>query len=615
MKIVKFFVALIILAKSYSQIERVEPPNWWVGMKMSEIQIMIYGKKIAELDPKIDSESIRLKAIDRVENQNYIFLTIEIPKNTLPQSFKINFLKGKKVKISHDYPILKRNENSSNVIGFNQEDVMYLITPDRFANGNTQNDELSYMKEKLGSGNFDRHGGDLQGIIDHLDYIEDLGFTAIWLNPALENNMEKSSYHGYSTTDYYKVDPRFGSNQKFLELSKKAKEKGIKIIMDIIPNHCGSEHWFFLDPPMSNWFNNQNNFVNTTHLRQSIQDIHASEFDRRGHTDGWFVKTMPDLNQRNPLVSKYFIQNAIWWVEYASLSGFRVDTYPYSDKDFMTDWTMKIMEEYPLFNIVGEEWSENPAITSYWQRGKNNHDGYISFLPSLMDFPIQMAFIESLNDDFGWGKGFIKAYRMLANDFLYADPHNLVIFPDNHDMTRFFTQVKNDLDLFYMGIVYYVTMRGIPQFFYGTEILMNSDENPGNHGLIRSNFPGGFPGDKVNAFTGEGLNSDQIKTLDFFKKLLNWRKRNETIHHGKLIQFAPKTGGKDEIYSYFRIYQGKKVWVLFNRNDQAKQVEMFRYRELIENHDEGYEVLTDRKIDLGEKIIIEAKSSMIIELE
>ena len=615
MKIVKFFVALIILAKSYSQIERVEPPNWWVGMKMSEIQIMIYGKKIAELDPKIDSESIRLKAIDRVENQNYIFLTIEIPKNTLPQSFKINFLKGKKVKISHDYPILKRNENSSNVIGFNQEDVMYLITPDRFANGNTQNDELSYMKEKLGSGNFDRHGGDLQGIIDHLDYIENLGFTAIWLNPALENNMEKSSYHGYSTTDYYKVDPRFGSNQKFIELSKKAKEKGIKIIMDIIPNHCGSEHWFFLDPPMSNWFNNQNNFVNTTHLRQSIQDIHASEFDRIGHTDGWFVKTMPDLNQRNPLVSKYFIQNAIWWVEYASLSGFRVDTYPYSDKDFMTDWTMKIMEEYPLFNIVGEEWSENPAITSYWQRGKNNHDGYISFLPSLMDFPIQMAFIESLNDDFGWGKGFIKAYRMLANDFLYADPYNLVIFPDNHDMTRFFTQVKNDLDLFYMGIVYYVTMRGIPQFFYGTEILMNSNENPGNHGLIRSNFPGGFPGDKVNAFTREGLNSDQIKTLDFFKKLLNWRKRNETIHHGKLIQFAPKTGGKDEIYSYFRIHQGKKVWVLFNRNDQAKQVEMFRYRELIENHEQGYEVLTDRKIDLGEKIIIEAKSSMIIELE
>ena len=615
MKIVKFFVALIILAKSYSQIERVEPPNWWVGMKMSEIQIMIYGKKIAELDPKIDSESIRLKAIDRVENQNYIFLTIEIPKNTLPQSFKINFLKGKKVKISHDYPILKRNENSSNVIGFNQEDVMYLITPDRFANGNTQNDELSYMKEKLGSGNFDRHGGDLQGIIDHLDYIEDLGFTAIWLNPALENNMEKSSYHGYSTTDYYKVDPRFGSNQKFIELSKKAKEKGIKIIMDIIPNHCGSEHWFFLDPPMSNWFNNQNNFVNTTHLRQSIQDIHASEFDRRGHTDGWFVKTMPDLNQRNPLVSKYFIQNAIWWIEYASLSGFRVDTYPYSDKNFMTDWTMKIMEEYPFFNIVGEEWSENPAITSYWQRGKNNHDGYISFLPSLMDFPIQMAFIESLNDDFGWGKGFIKAYRMLANDFLYADPHNLVIFPDNHDMTRFFTQVKNDLNLFYMGIVYYVTMRGIPQFFYGTEILMNSDENPGNHGLIRSNFPGGFPGDKVNAFTREGLNSDQIKTLDFFKKLLNWRKRNETIHHGKLIQFAPKTGGKDEIYSYFRIHQGKKVWVLFNRNDQAKQVEMFRYRELIENHKQGYEVLTDRKIDLGEKIIIEAKSSMIIELE
>jgi glycosidase len=614
MKLFHFFILLILGVKSYAQIDRVEPPNWWVGMQMSKLQIMMYGDNLAVLDPKIDSEGVKLIAVDRVENKNYIFLTLEISKNAIHQNVNIDFYNGKKLKITHEYELLPRKENAANIVGFSPKDVMYLITPDRFVNGDTENDELSSMKEKLGDGDYDRHGGDLQGIMNHLDYIHDLGFTAIWLNPALENNMEEASYHGYSTTDYYKIDPRYGSNEKFRELTHKAGEKGIKIIMDVIPNHCGSEHWFFIDPPMNNWFNNQDNYTNTTHIRQSIQDIHASEFDKRGHADGWFVETMPDLNQKNPLVSKYLIQNAIWWIEYAGLSGLRVDTYPYADRDFMGDWTRDIMAEYPLFNIVGEEWSENPAITSYWQMGKQNHDDYVSYLPSLMDFPLQIAFVEALNDDFGWGKGFIKAYRMLANDFLYADPYNLVIFPDNHDMTRFYTQVNNDLDLFNMGIVYYATMRGIPQFFYGTEILMNSNENPGNHGLIRSNFPGGFPGDKINAFTREGLNVDQIKTLDFFKKILKWRKSNEAIHHGKLIQFAPKPRGKEEIYSYFRIYEGKKVWILFNRTNQRKEVEMYRYKELIENHKQGFEVISDQKIDFKNNIIIEAKSSMIIEL-
>ena len=596
------------------KIERVDPPNWWVGMQMSKLQIMMYGDNLASLDPKIDSEGVKLIAVDRVENKNYIFLTLQISKTATPKNVDIDFYKGKKIRMKHEYPLLARNENASNIEGFSPKDVMYLITPDRFVNGDTENDELISMKEKLGSGNFDRHGGDLQGIINHLDYIHDLGFTAIWLNPALENNMEEASYHGYSTTDYYKIDPRYGSNEKFRELTNKAGEKGIKIIMDVIPNHCGSEHWFFIDPPMKNWFNNQDNYTNTTHIRQSIQDIHASEFDKRGHSDGWFVETMPDLNQKNPLVSKYLIQNAIWWIEYAGLSGLRVDTYPYADRDFMGDWTRDIMVEYPKFNIVGEEWSPNPAITSYWQMGKQNHDGYISSLPSLMDFPLQIAFIEALNDDFGWGKGFIKAYRMLANDFLYADPYNLVIFPDNHDMTRFYTQVNNDLDLFNMGIVYFATMRGIPQFFYGTEILMNSNKSPGNHGLIRSNFPGGFPGDQINAFTRKGLNVDQIKTLDFFKKILNWRKSNEAIHHGKLIQFAPMNGGWDEVYSYFRIHNKKKVWVLFNRGNHTVEVDMKRYSELIEDHTHGYEILSDRIIKLEKGILMEGKSSMIIEL-
>ena len=382
--------------------------------------------------------------------------------------------------------------------------------------------------------------------------------------------------------------------------------------MDVIPNHCGSEHWFFKDPPTQDWFNNQNNYKNTTHNREAVQDIHAAEIDKSEHHDGWFVETMPDLNQGNSFLSKYLIQNAIWWIEYATLAGLRVDTYPYADKDFMSDWTKAIMDEYPKFNIVGEEWTTNPAITSYWQRGKVNHDGYVSHLPSLMDFPLQSALTEALNDDFGWGKGFVKSYKALANDFLYADPFNLVVFPDNHDMTRFFTQINNDLDLFKMGIIYYSTIRGIPQFYYGTEILMDSNKNPGNHGLIRSNFPGGWPGDQVNAFTGSGLNKNQIETLRFFKKLLNWRKNNEVIHYGKLIQFTPKFA--EEIYSYYRTYNDKKVWVIFNRVDKTQVIDLNHFEEVHNGFKSGYEVLQEKKIILNNKLEIKGKSAMIIEL-
>lgn len=614
MRKVLIILVLVIGHKINAQVERVEPPFWWTEMKLSEIQLLIYGDNIAQLIPKIEAEGVKLTSVDRVQNDNYLFLNLLIETNAKPGFFNIDFYKGKKKKYTQPYRLIERRENASQLKGFTPADVMYLITPDRFANGNPENDEIEGMKDKPGDGDYDRHGGDLQGIIDHLDYIHEIGFTAIWLNPALENNMAKASYHGYSTTDYYKVDPRFGSNIKFKELTEKAAQKNIKIIMDIIPNHCGSEHWFFKDPPTQDWFNNQNEYQNTTHVRESVQDIHASEIDKKEHADGWFVKTMPDMNQRNPHVSKYFIQNAIWWIEYAQLAGIRVDTYPYSDKYFMADWTQAIMEEYPFFNIVGEEWSSNPAITSYWQRGKVNHDGYVSYLPSLMDFPLQIAFIEALKDDLGWGKGFTKAYRMLANDFLYADPYNLVIFPDNHDMTRFFTQVNNDLDLFKMGVVYYATMRGIPQFFYGTEILMDSNENPKSHGLIRSDFPGGWPDDTVNAFKGKGLSKDQRQTLNFFKKLLNWRKNNEVIHYGKLIQYAPKPGGKQEIYSYFRTYENKKVWVIFNRVDRNQTLDLSRYGQVIDGFDQGYEVLEDKMIEFNDQLEIKAKSVMIIEL-
>ena len=593
-------------------IERVEPPNWWVGMKTNDLQILVYGNSINDLIPKISNSNIELTSFNKVQNENYLFLNISISENAKPDEVEIDFYKNNVLVDRYIFSLLEREKNASNVEGFDNSDVMYLITPDRFANGDPANDDVKEMYERPNrDNNRGLHGGDIQGIINHLDYIKDLGFTTVWLNPVLENNMKKSSYHGYSTTDYYKVDPRFGTNELFRELSINAKEKGIKLVMDMIPNHCGSEHWFFKDPPMDNWFNNQSGFKQTSHRRETVQDIYASEIDKREHADGWFVETMPDLNQKNQKMSKYLIQNTLWWIEYARLSGIRVDTYPYSDKDFMSDWTFAVMDEYPNFNIVGEEWSDNPIVISYWQKDKINHDGYVSYLPTLMDFPLQISFTEALLDDFSWGNGFIKPYKTLASDFLYPNPNNLLIFPDNHDMTRFFTQVNNDIDLFKMGIVYYSTMRGIPQFYYGTEILMNSDENPGDHGLIRTEFPGGWPDHSKNAFTGDGLSYKERQTQLFFKEILNWRKYNKVIHNGKLIQFAPKGG----IYSFFRILNNKMVWVIFNRNNSPETLETSRFDELIENYEIAFDVINKKKVSISEKIIINAKSALILEIE
>ena len=599
--------------KLTNNIERVEPPNWWIGMKTRDLQLLVYGKNISDYVPLINSSNVKLVSTEKVKNQNYLFLNISISENAEPESIEINFLNDNVIVDKYEFSLLERKDNASEGVGFNNSDVMYLITPDRYVNGDPENDDIAYMYERPNrDDNRGLHGGDIQGIINQLDYIEEMGFTTIWLNPVLENNMKRSSYHGYSTTDYYKIDPRFGTNELFLELSQKAKKRGIKFVMDIIPNHCGSEHWFFKDPPMEDWINNQSGFKQTSHRRETIQDIHASEIDKKDHIDGWFVETMPDLNQKNQKMSTYLIQNTLWWIEYAELSGIRVDTYPYSDKDFMSDWTYVVMDEYPNFNIVGEEWSDNPSLISYWQKNKVNHDGYVSYLPTLMDFPLQISFVEALNDDFGWGKGFVKPYRTLANDFVYPNPNNLLIFPDNHDMARFYTQVNNDLDLFKMGIVYYSTMRGIPQFYYGTEILMNSNENPGDHGLIRTEFPGGWPDHLKNAFTGDGLSKDEKQTQLFFKELLNWRKNNKVIHKGKLIQFSPKENG---VYSFFRVFEGQLVWVIFNRNNSSRNIDTSRFKELISNKEFGYDVLNKKRVSIINSIEIDKKSALIIEIE
>jgi len=600
-------IMLLICSLSYSQqIERIEPPFWWEGFKNTSLQLLVYGENISKFDFNIKSDIVELVSVEKAENPNYIFLNIEVNDKGISGDFDIYYGEN-----SFKYNINKKELNSENHLGFDSSDVLCLITPDRFINGDYSNDNHPDMLEKASRGPWGRHGGDLKGISDNLNYLIDLGYTAIWLNPILENNMVKSSYHGYSTTDYYKVDPRFGTNEEFKTLTKKADKMGLKMVMDIIPNHSGSEHWFVKDPPFSNWLNFNNSYSQTTHRRETVQDIHASEYDKKNFVDGWFVETMPDLNQNNKFMSKYLIQNAIWWIEYSGIKGYRVDTYPYSDKNFMSDWTYEIMNEYPHFNIVGEEWSDTPIVTSYWQAGKTNHDGYISYLPSLMDFPLQINFAEALNDEITWGNGFVKPYRTLASDFLYGDPYNLVVFPDNHDMTRFLTQVNNDLNLFKMGLVFYTTVRGIPQFYYGTEVLMNSNDNPRSHDVIRSEFPGGWNDHEVISFTGKGLTNDQIEFQNFFKKLLNWRKNNKVVHQGKFIHFTPKE--QEEIYSYFRILGDKMVWTIFNRKDEAQLINLDKYQEVLKGESKGYDVIDEKSIDLN-KLKISPKSALIIEI-
>jgi len=604
-----FFVFVKAYAQNY-KIEHCEPPFWWTGMNDQQIQIMFHGENVGELKPSIDYTGVSIDQVITTTNPNYLFVYVRVADYTSPGKFEILLKKEEETIITYDYELLKREKNSAFRKGFDNSDVIYLITPDRFANGNPDNDEVGGYHDKLNrKDKTGRHGGDIQGIIDNLDYISDLGYTAIWINPLLENNMKRVSYHGYSTTDYYKTDPRFGTNEDYKRLNTEADKLGIKIIMDQIMNHCGLEHWWMKDLPAKDWINNTGKYQQTSHRRTTLHDPYATEGDKRKFTDGWFVPTMPDLNQRNRLLADYLIQNCIWWIEYAGIKGVRHDTQPYAGKEFMAEWSCRIMNEYPYFNIVGEEWSENPIVIAKWQKAKVNPDNYISCLPSLMDFPLQITLNKALIDKESWDTGLFKVYEMLANDIVYPDPYNLVVFPDNHDMSRFFTQVNEDIGLFNIGIAFYLTTRGIPQFFYGTEILM---KNPGTseHGIIRSDYPGGWPRDKINAFKDIGLTSQQTEARDFMKSLLNWRKHNPVIHKGKLVHYAPENG----IYVYFRFDETKRVMIILNKNDTDVLFNTNKYDEMLKGYYSATNVLNNEKYSFDE-LIIPSKSPLILELK
>ncbi len=595
-------------------IDRIEPPYWWTEMNHNQLELMVYGENIAEFKPTIVDGKIKLVGVKRTKNKNYLFLNLDLSKANSGH-FEIIFTnENTKNDVSIKYELKKRRAGSKMRAGFDSSDVIYLITPDRFANGDSSNDSIYGLKEQGIDRNEDyaRHGGDIEGIIKHLDYIEQMGFTAIWPCPMLINDMARTSYHGYAMTDFYQVDPRFGTQEEYIELAAKAKEKGIKLIMDQVVNHIGSEHWWMKDLPMKDWVHYQEEFqmdstVITNHRRTINQDNYAASFDKKLMSDGWFWKKMPDLNQRNPLLAKYLIQNSIWWIETLDLGGIRQDTYPYSDKQFLSDWAGEIMKEYPNFSIVGEEWSYNPLLVGYWQQGSKNRDGYKSNLSSSMDFPMQRAIVEALNEEETWETGFVKMYEGLANDFHYAKPNDIMLFPDNHDMDRIFTQLKEDVVATKMALNYILTLPRIPQIYYGTEILMENSK-PGDHGLIRTDFPGGWQGDDVNGFSGQGLSSDQIEMKSFLKKILNYRKESEAIHSGKTVHFAPEKG----VYVLFRIKDDEIISLLLNKNEKSFLLDLNRFEEIGLKGKKVRNIITGEEFIWGDHLKINSKGAIIL---
>ncbi|MBB1304407.1 glycoside hydrolase family 13 protein [Pseudoalteromonas sp. SR43-5] len=591
----------------------VEPANWWVGMNKNTITIMVHEQNIANEQITLAKyNGVKLNKVTRTDNPNYVFLNITITDTAKAGTLVFNSSEASQ---NFEFSLLERNKNSANRQGFTSADTLYLINPDRFANGDEQNDTVPSMLEVADpTTKGGRHGGDIQGVINALPYLNDLGVTQLWLTPVLENNMPNYSYHGYAITDFYKVDPRMGSNQLYKTLSVKAKEQGIGLVMDMVLNHFGSEHTWVKDKPTKDWINFNGEFKKgknaTSHARQTIQDPHASEYDKRQFNDGWFIETMPDLNQRQPLLSEYLIQNAIWWIEYADLSGIRVDTYSYSDKAFLSDWTKAIMQEYPNFNIVGEEWTSNPAIASYWQRGKHNQDGYTSSLPSVMDFSLQESVIQALNEDESWNTGWVKVYESLANDFLYPDTDNIMVFADNHDMSRVYTELGQDVAKTKMAMTLFLTTRGIAQMYYGTEVLLDNTPSK-DHGDIRIDFPGGFEGQTRNAFTKEGLTKQQKDMHNTISTLLNFRKNSSALDKGKLVHFTPQQG----VYSYVRISDEQTVLVFMNKNTQTLQKNIEYMQEVMPNSTTAFNLFTQKTQKLGKTIELPAMSATVLVLK
>ena len=587
---------------------KIEPAFWWSGMKKPELQLMVYGKDIAGYLPSINYPGVQLKSSVALESPNYLLIYLDVA-NAQPGTFNITFTQGKK-SFKMPYELKARKANADQIKGFDSSDVLYLIMPDRFADGDPSLDQIPMRTDyKVDRNNPNaRHGGDLAGIEQHLDYIEDLGVTAIWLNPVLENDMKGGSYHGYATTDYYRVDPRFGSNEDYKRLIDKTHQKGMKVVMDMIFNHCGSDHPWMRDVPSHDWFNNLDHYVQTNHDKEAYFDPYVSDYDKNCMINGWFVPSMPDLNQMNPHVAKYLIQNSIWWIEYSGVDGIRQDTYPYADVDMMHDWCEAVELEYPDYNIVGEAWMNYTIGSAYWQRGSRLNFGKDTGLKSVMDFRLMGI----AHDVFHADGGLQGVFEHLCYDYVYPDINHVLRFLENHDTDRFLREMPKssaDLYAFKQGVTFLLTIPGIPQLYYGQELLMNGTKEKSD-GYIRLDVPGGWPGDKVNQFEPSGRTAVQNEAWTFIQTLLKWRKGNEVIAKGKMKHFMPNKG----VYVYERSLNGKRVMVLMNGSSKAVELSLDRYAESLQGTAQGKDILTGRTVALGTSLSMKAKEILVLEL-
>ena len=617
------------------KIDRIEPTDWYVGLKDASLQLMVYGKDIKTADVTTDYPGVRIDSLVRLDSPNYLLVYMNV-KDAQPGTMTLLFQQGKQKK-KVNYTLKAREKKGEERYGFSNADVLYMLMPDRFASGRTDNDQIKGMRPYKNDRTQPslRHGGDLEGIRQHLDYFKELGVTALWFTPVLENDSPdhgtQSTYHGYATTNYYRVDPRFGSNEEYRQLCDEAHAKGIKIVMDMIFNHSGYEHPWTLDMPSKDWLNtpewlspeNQANavemktmdgaakvndkYLQTSYKLTPVVDPYASKIDLHETVDGWFVPTMPDLNQRNPHVIKYLIQNSIWWIETVGIDGIRMDTYPYADRDAMAQWMKIIGEEYPNFNTVGETWVTEPAYTAAWQKDSKLSEKN-SYLPTVMDFAFYDRINQAKNEETdAWWNGFNRIYNNFVYDYLYPNPSNVMAFLENHDTDRFLGEGKDTVAL-KQALALLLTVNRTPQLYYGTEVLMNGTKHI-TDGNVRKDFPGGFPGDTKNCFTREGRTQAENAMFDWLSRLLHWRQGNDVIIKGKQTQFIPFNG----IYVIARQYQGKTVLTILNGNRKQADMQLDRYAEVIGNTTAAKDVITGRTVKLDKKLSLKSRQTLILE--
>ena len=605
-------------------VTRIDPTNWFADMQDPTLQLMVYGKDIKFADVTTDYPNVKIDSLVRLDSPNYLLVYLNL-KGAKPGEINLTFSNKNGKKTTKKFQLKAREMAGADRKGFDISDVLYMLMPDRFANGNPKNDVIKGMEDQLCNRNEPslRHGGDLEGLRQHLDYFTDLGVTALWLTPVLENdrpadNGKNSTYHGYATTDYYRVDPRFGTNEEYKALVDECHKKGLKVVMDMIFNHCGDYHpWAkgtridengktIKDYPSKDWFNSPNYGLQTSYKLTPVLDPYASKVDMKETVDGWFVPSMPDLNQRNPHVIKYLIQNSIWWIETVGIDGIRMDTYPYADRQAMADWMKVLNKEYPNFNTVGETWVTEPAYTAAWQKDSKLSD-IDSNLKTVMDFAFFDRLSQAKNEETDdWWKGWNRIYNSLCYDYLYTDPSSVMAFIENHDTDRYLGNGKDSTAL-KQAYALLLTMKRIPQLYYGTEILMNGTKTE-TDGNVRQDFPGGFPGDKVNKFTREGRTKAENAMFDWTSRLLHWRQNNDVIINGSQTQFIPHHG----VYVLARQHNGKTVLTILNGKKADNQVDVARYAEVIGSHTTATDVLTGATVDLTKNIPLTQRQAMVL---